>query len=67
MKRYCITMERTQRVAVWFDAPNDEAAERKAERINDLAKPSDFETGDEERDFALEDVSEGRTIIDWSN
>lgn len=66
MKKYCITMERTQRVAVWFKAKNDEAAEKEAERINDAAKPEDFESGDEERNYALDDVSDGRTIIDWS-
>lgn len=65
--KYCITMERTQRVAVWFEAENDEAAEQKAERIYDDTMPEDFESGSEEYDYALEDVSDGRTIIDWSN
>lgn len=67
MKRYCITMERTQRVAVWFKAPNDEKAEEEADRIFDSTTAADFEDGDEERDFALDDVSNGRTIISWSN
>ena len=54
--KYCITMERTQRVAVWFDAPNDEKAEKEADRIFGAATAADFEDGDEERDYALDNV-----------
>lgn len=27
---YCLTMEQTRRIAVWFDADSDEEAEKKA-------------------------------------
>lgn len=64
--KYCITMERTQRVAVWFDAPNDEKAEKEADRIFGAATAADFEDGDEERDYALDNVDKGRTITPWS-
>ena len=30
---YCITMEQTRRIAVWFNADSDEAAEEKALEI----------------------------------
>ena len=63
--KYCITMERTQRVAVWFDARNDGKAEEKAMEIYGAVKPEDFDGGDEEYNFAVENVSEGTTLIDW--
>lgn len=30
---YCLTMEQTRRIAVWFDADSDEEAEKKAREI----------------------------------
>ena len=30
---YCLTMEQTRRIAVWFDADSDEEAEKKAQEI----------------------------------
>lgn len=61
---YCITMERTQRVAVSFTADNDDQAMEKAAEINSTATPMDFEDGTEEHDYALCDTA-GRLIIDW--
>ena len=35
---YCITMEQTRRIAVWFNADSDETAEEKS--IRDLSQYS---------------------------
>lgn len=61
---YCITMERTQRVAVTFTADSDDEAMEKAAEINTTAKPADFEGGTEEHDYALCDTA-GRLLVDW--
>jgi hypothetical protein len=61
---YCITMERTQRVAVTFTAESDDEAMEKAAEINTAAKPADFEGGAEEHDYALCDTA-GRILVDW--
>jgi len=63
--KYCVTMERTLRIAVWFDAPDDEAAEEKAAEINQSTDLKEFEEGDVERDYALCDVESGRLLLDW--
>lgn len=62
---YCITMERTQRVAVSFTADNDNEAIEKAAKINEMAAPADFENGTEEHDYALCDTA-GRLLVDWA-
>ncbi len=64
--KYCITIERTQRIAVWFDAEDDEAAEEKAGEIYNTTQdhPHEFESGDTEYDYAL-DREDGGTILDW--
>lgn len=64
MMEYCITMERTLRVAVHFEASSDDAACEKANEIYDNATPTDFEAGDVGHDYALCDTS-GRTLVDW--
>lgn len=61
---YCITMERTQRVAITFTADNDDEALLKAAELNSAATPADFEGGDEEHDYALCDSS-GNLLVDW--
>lgn len=61
---YQITMERTQRIALSFTADNDELAEEMAHELCTNATPSDFASGDEERDYALCD-SGGTLIKDW--
>ncbi len=63
--KYCVTMERTLRIAVWFDAPDDEAAEAKAAEINQSTDLKEFEQGDVERDYALCNVENGRLLLDW--
>lgn len=61
---YCITMERTLRTAISFEADNDDQACKKAEEISAQASSSDYEPGEEERDYALCDEA-GRLIVDW--
>ena len=61
---YCITMERTQRVAVTFTADNDDQAIEKAAEINRASTHADFEDGDEEYDYALCNGA-GGVLIDW--
>ncbi len=65
--RYCITLERTQRIAVWFEADGDDDACIKAEGILEQHKadPSKFESGDVEYDYALDDDG-GRSVIAWN-
>lgn len=62
---YCITMERVQRISVYFNAESDEEAEKRAAEINVSTGPEDFDNGDAETDYALCESSSGRTIIDW--
>ena len=62
---YCITMERTQRVAVTFTADNDDQAIEKAAELNRTAAPTDFEAGDAEHDSALCDTA-GHLLVDWN-
>ena len=45
---YCLTMEQTRRIAVWFDADSDEEAEKKAREIYHNTPSKDFEAGDDE-------------------
>jgi len=63
--RYCITLEEVRRIAVYFDADNDEDAEEKAAQINQKTESTDFDDGTSERDYALCNTESGRTIIDW--
>lgn len=63
--RYCITLEEVRRIAVYFDADNDEDAEEKADQINQKTESTDFADGTSERDYALCNTESGRTIIDW--
>ena len=61
---YCITMERTQRVAFSFSADSDDEALEKAAELNRTSTPADFEDGDEEHDYALCDGA-GNLLVDW--
>ena len=63
--QYCVTMEQTRRIAVFFDAENDDLAGVKAAQISCNAVPEDFLSGDEERDYALYNQDTGRTVLDW--
>ena len=62
---YCITMEQTRRIAVFFEADTDEDAEAKAAQINRLTSSDDFVAGDDERDYAVSNTDTGQTILDW--
>lgn len=65
--KYCITMERVQRVAVWFDAGCDQQA--RAEGIKILLEhqdhPEQFSSGSEEFDYAI-CSGDGRDVVKWS-
>lgn len=63
--KYCVTMERTLRIAVWFDALDDEAAEQKAAEINQSTSLESFEQGDMERDYILCNMETQQMILDW--
>lgn len=63
--RYCITLEQTRRIAVWFDADSDDAAEEKAAKINQNATSEDFAESDMERDYALFNQDTNQVILDW--
>ena len=51
---YCLTMEQTRRIAVWFDADSDDTPSK------------DFEAGDDERDCALSNRDTNTMVFDWS-
>lgn len=63
---YKMTMERTLRVGVEFEAENDSAAEVKAENLfsNAILNPTQFDGGDVEHDYALCDRG-GNELIPW--
>lgn len=63
---YCITMEQTRRIAVWFNADSDEAAEEKALEIYHNTPAKDFEAGDDERDCTLYNKDTGKMVFDWA-
>lgn len=65
--QYYLTMERTLRIGVTFDARNDAEARMKANEIfdNAIENPEKFEGGDVEHDFALTGDDFG-DIIPWS-
>lgn len=62
---YCITMEQTRRIAVWFNADSDETAEEKALEIYHNTPAKDFEAGDDERDCTLYNKDTGKMVFDW--
>ena len=51
--QYCMTMEQTRRIAVFFDSDDDEAAIEKANQILKETPSEDYESGDKEYDYAL--------------
>lgn len=46
--QYCMTMEQTRRIAVFFDSDDDEAAIEKANQILKETPSEDYESGDAE-------------------
>lgn len=63
--RYCITLEKTMRVAKWFDAEDDAFAVDRAERVRDAISHDEYECGDIEYDFSLVCVDDGRILTPW--
>jgi len=65
--KYCVTVEETRRAAVWFEADNDAAAEAMVEKIIDRDVQEQIDSGscDIERDYALDNVDVGATVIPW--
>ena len=63
--QYCMTMEQTRRIAVFFDSDDDEAAIEKANQILKETPSEDYESGHKEYDYALCNVDTERTILDW--
>ena len=64
---YCLTMEQTRRIAVWFDADSDEEAEKTAQEIYHNTPSKDFEAGGMTRETArfLTGIRT-RWCFDWS-
>ena len=62
---YCLTMEQTRRIAVWFDADSDEEAEKKAREIYHNTPSKDFEAGDVERYPALSNRETDTLVFGW--
>ena len=65
MAQYCITMEQTLRIAKWFEAEDDEAAEDIAAQIYEETDMEEYMSVGMEGDYAL-DSDDGRIIIGWS-
>ena len=62
---YCLTMEQTRRIAVWFDADSDEEAEKKAREIYHNTPSKDFEAGGEERDCGPSNQATEKSEVYW--
>ena len=62
--KYCVTMERTVRIAKWFEAENDKAAMDLAHLIHVRTDDSEYENGDSEYDYALCDET-GKDLVYW--
>lgn len=61
--KYRLTVERTYRIGMEFEATSDEEAETKAAELANNVGDEIF-NGDCESDYALCD-EESRTILDW--
>ena len=64
--RYCVTIEETRRVAIYFEAENDSEAEKKADKIASNITDNELASGDIEQDYALVNEENGKTLIDWN-
>lgn len=62
--RYCITMERTARIAKWFDADDHIAACEAGAKIFSETTDEEFEIGDVERDYAIA-CDNGCDVVTW--
>ena len=64
--RYCVTIEETRRVAIYFEAENDSEAEKKADKIASNITDNELASGDIEQDYTLVNEENGKTLIDWN-
>ena len=64
--RYCVTIEETRRVAIYFEAENDSGAEKKADKIASNITDNELASGDIEQDYALVNEENDKTLIDWN-
>ena len=62
--RYCVTIEETRRVAIYFEAENDSEAEKKADKIASNITDNELASGDIEQDHTLVNVENDKTLID---
>ena len=51
--RYCVTIEETRRIAIWFEAENDSEAKKKAINIASNITDDELASGDVNQDYAL--------------
>lgn len=65
MPNYCITMERTLRIAKWFDAKDDAEACERANLIHLQTDDYEYEGGDSEYDYSLVCTENGNELIPW--
>ena len=65
MNRYCITMERTTRIAKWFDADDHISAINAARKIFDETSKDEYESGDAEYDYAISCETTGTDVVTW--
>lgn len=63
---YCVTIEETRRIAIWFEAENDSEAEKKATNIASNITDEELASGDIEQDYALVNEENGKILIDWN-
>ena len=64
--KYCVTIEETRRVAIYFEAENDSEAEKKADKIASNITDDELASGDIEQDHTLVNVANDKTLIDWN-
>ena len=64
--KYCVTIEETRRVAIYFEAENDSEAEKKADKIASNITDNELASGDIEQDHTLVNVENDKTLIDWN-
>ena len=64
--KYCVTIEETRRVAIYFEAENDSEAEKKADKIASNITDNELASGDIEQDYTLVNEENGKTLIDWN-
>lgn len=64
--KYCLTMEQVRRIAIWFEAADDDDAEVQAKQIFHKTSSEDFDSGVEHRECALHNEDIDMLVFDWS-